>query len=233
MKRTIILLAMLTCFLLLAHSVGATTLTYTDSSQTPGNDILYTLSFDEPVSGTTYQATFTVTNTVNTTSPAWYANWFLFKFDGSGGAFVSNLTPPSTNWSIFNVGDPTQVLGANAIFHSLQPGNGGFSGFFSTSIMQGSVIPPTIAITQGIPVNNNEPASPFAFTFDFTLPSDGTLNLTSMPFKVGYYDVEKGKIKENKLSTDLASPVPEPATMFLLGFGLIGVGVFVRRRFKK
>jgi len=27
--------------------------------------------------------------------------------------------------------------------------------------------------------------------------------------------------------------IPEPATMFLLGSGLIGIGIFVRRRFKK
>jgi hypothetical protein len=37
----------------------------------------------------------------------------------------------------------------------------------------------------------------------------------------------------NAVEINAADPVPEPATMLLLGSGLIGVGAFVRRKFKK
>lgn len=47
-----------------------------------------------------------------------------------------------------------------------------------------------------------------------------------------YYPVAAAYSEFALASLDVV-PVPEPATMFLLGSGLIGIGAFVRRRFKK
>ena len=62
------------------------------------------------------------------------------------------------------------------------------------------------------------------YTIDFTAYYYGTPTLTGATIT--------GKLQQAS-ATIAPAPVPEPATMFLLGSGLIGIGVFVRKRFKR
>ena len=54
----------------------------------------------------------------------------------------------------------------------------------------------------------------------------GIFNLNSIKFQFAVTNLTEH-------ASGPATPVPEPATMFLLGSGLIGVGVYARKRFKK
>jgi len=68
------------------------------------------------------------------------------------------------------------------------------------------------------------PTSPDVTTGTYTGPT-GNQNFT---FYYGEADTAPAVF-----TTTLIPSIPEPATMLLLGFGMIAMGMFIRRKFKK
>jgi hypothetical protein len=62
-----------------------------------------------------------------------------------------------------------------------------------------------------------------------------TVTFASPVIALKFHDSGSGEVAIDNLVVEksVTSPVPEPATMFLLGSGLVGLAGFARRRFKK
>ena len=96
-------------------------------------------------------------------------------------------------------------------------------GIYDTGILDGG----SIDVSQGLLLNG----APFTFTFDLWL-AEGSMLQEFPGIQVGYYNFDEGKDKVyfTQMSQNL---VPEPATLLLLGSGLLAGGSFLRKKFKR
>ena len=224
MKKSFIFCIALLLIVLFGFGTPASALYYNDTTTKAGFDIDYTLTITPGIQDNTYVAAFNIhVNATPAGNTAWYIGAFDIKFFEGQGAQIPDLTPDgqtidNVTWA---VADSSQNSTASIGGWGRDDGK---AGYFVWDLYENQN---ELGATKALPVVIGTDT-----TINFGIYGLGTLYTADMPFQVGYYGVKGVATTENykfgQLSENFA--VPEPATMFLLGAGLVGLAGFGRKR---
>ena len=147
-------------------------------------------------------------------------------FTGTTAAGIGALSGPNSLGSFFLSTSPTQIVSGSFTLNvtfTVPSGINGGQGTTYTATIFGSVSP---NVNQGgVDITFTAPSQTFTFN-DGTNAGSFTLTVDSLHVQSGQAANLTAGIRGSQ------SPVPEPATLFLLGSGLSGLAAAARRRRK-